>query len=247
MGRFYLADKETLDNVNTNIGATGDTNGTTVTGSIFGKLNVLLSLWTSARAAKVDSTSADASSAKTSASQAATNTATSNTANANGTLSQKLTYIINEAAKILSRVDSIEAKAGGEQRILVRVPTVETIIPHQAGVWQTAVAINESAVVHGVYNDSPLYYTTSTRVTIDGVVYLLEKGKTGGPSSDTAKWIVQTKDGRITYSDTTANTVPINCREEFKVEINPSNAYGTDHKISTFYEVYRTGVFGTEV
>lgn len=247
MGRIFLADKDTLDTVNNKVGGESDASGTASTGSLFGKLNALLSLFTSDRAEKVDSTAVDANSAHGYALQAANNTATNNTSDGQGTLSQKLTYIIHEVAKLMSRVDSIEANAGGEQRILVRGPVIETVVPHQAGVWQTAVAINESAVVHGVYNDSPLYYTTSTRVTIDGVVYLLEKGKTGGPSSDTAKWIAQTKDGRITYSDTTANTVPINCREEFKVEINPSNAYGTDHKVTTFYEVYRTGVFGTEV
>lgn len=244
MGRTYLADKETLDNVNTNIGATGDTNGTTVTGSIFGKLNVLLSLWTSARAAKVDSTSADASSAKTSASQAATNTATSNTANANGTLSQKLTYIINEAAKILSRVDSIEAKAGGEQRILVRGPVIETIVPHQSGVWQTAVNINEAGVVHAVYNDSVFTYTAATRVYIDGELFEL-----GKPNSESLNTILQTKYGDIVYSSgsSLATSVPIRFKNSFRVDILPTNAYGTDHKVTTFYEVYRTGVFGSEV
>lgn len=243
MGRTYLADKETLDNVNTNIGATGDTNGTTVTGSIFGKLNVLLSLWTSARAAKVDSTSADASSAKTSASQAATNTATSNTANANGTLSQKLTYIIQQVTSLDSRISNLETNAGGEQRILVRMPATDVLVPHTGGVWQEVVKINGAGILHSLYNDSPSYYTSGTRVTIDGTT-VIELGPSGN-----ANWLAQTRDGIIKYVDEEdlAKSVPIRFKSDFKIEILPANAYGTDHKVRAFYELYKNGIFISEV
>lgn len=240
MGRTYLADKETLDNVNTNIGNTGDTNGTTVTGSIFGKLNVLLSLWTSARAAKVDSTSADASSAKTSASQAASNTATSNTANANGTLSQKLTYIINEAAKILSRVDGIAANTGGEQK----VPTLgdcRNPIPvnYNNGTWCVgAVTINEAGVLHSVSDVSLTFgLLKGAIVTVDGRAY----PELGQPPSSTHKYLAQTKDGEIKWMTGTdvAVSVPIRFSTGCRVDINTNGAGNTMPSIRVCYETYK--------
>lgn len=77
--KVYIADKATLDVVNTNtadtkgkVGATSDPGGTASAGTLFGKLNALiLSLaahvasWTSARAAKIDTIATDAAAAKT--------------------------------------------------------------------------------------------------------------------------------------------------------------------------------------
>lgn len=224
MGRTYLADKETLDNVNAKVGSNGDSNTT----SLFGKLNALLTSWTSARAAKVDTIATDASSAKTNASQAVTNTATNNTSSATGILSQKLSYLID-------RVNALEASAGG-QKILVRGPVIETIVPHQSGVWQTAIDIKGAGVVHSVYNDSVFTYTSQTKVYIDDEVFVL-----GKPNSESLNNIIQANSGSILYSsyDSLASSVPIKFKKLFKVEILPTNAYGTDHKIRAFCEVYR--------
>ena len=56
--KIYIADKPTLDEVKSNIGATADTGGTTAAGGIFAKLNAILqqflSNWTAVRAAKLD-------------------------------------------------------------------------------------------------------------------------------------------------------------------------------------------------
>lgn len=59
--KVYIADKPTLDVVDTKIGATTDTGGTTTAGGIFAKLNAILqqflSNWTVARAEKIDTIS----------------------------------------------------------------------------------------------------------------------------------------------------------------------------------------------
>lgn len=59
--KIYLADKETLDAMNTKVGATNDTGGSATAGSIFAKLNAIISSiashvanWTAARAANLD-------------------------------------------------------------------------------------------------------------------------------------------------------------------------------------------------
>lgn len=59
--KIYLADKETLDAVNTKVGTTTDGGGTATAGSLMGKLNALISSllshvsnWTAARAANLD-------------------------------------------------------------------------------------------------------------------------------------------------------------------------------------------------
>lgn len=77
---------DTIKTSTDKIGAAGDTGGSSTAGSIFGKLNKLISdltthmgRWTSARAGYIDNIR--------------DNTAVNNTASATGTLSQKLSYI----------------------------------------------------------------------------------------------------------------------------------------------------------
>lgn len=77
---------DTIKTSTDKIGAAGDTGGSSTAGSIFGKLNKLISdltthmgRWTSARAGYID--------------DIRNNTAVNNTASATGTLSQKLSYI----------------------------------------------------------------------------------------------------------------------------------------------------------
>lgn len=41
--KFYLADKETLDEVDEKLGSTKDTGGSSTSGSVFGKINYLVS------------------------------------------------------------------------------------------------------------------------------------------------------------------------------------------------------------
>lgn len=59
--KVYIADKQTLDDIKAKVGSTNDTGGSATSGSIFAKINSLISTfashvagWTAARAAKMD-------------------------------------------------------------------------------------------------------------------------------------------------------------------------------------------------
>lgn len=106
--KVYIADKQTLDDVDSKVGQTGNTGGTASAGTVFGKLNAIISSiathvanWTAARAAKVDNLDTTVSSRQSEANAVSryntlnTNTGVNNTASATGTLSQKLSHIIN--------------------------------------------------------------------------------------------------------------------------------------------------------
>lgn len=106
--KIFIADKTTLDEINTKVGATNNTGGTASAGTIFAKLNAIISniashvaAWTAARAAKVDNLDTTVSSRQSEANALSryntlnTNTGVNNTASATGTLSQKLSHIIN--------------------------------------------------------------------------------------------------------------------------------------------------------
>lgn len=118
--KIYIADKQTLDDVNSKVGQTGNTGGTASAGTIFGKLNAIISSiasfvanWTAARAAKVDNLDAKVSSMESETdavirySNLNTNTGVNNTASATGTLSQKLSHIINTVATRESDADAV--------------------------------------------------------------------------------------------------------------------------------------------
>lgn len=117
--KIYIADKQTLDAVNAKAGATTDTGGTATAGTLFGKINTLITNiaahvanWTAARAAKVDNLDAAVSSRQSEANASTryntlnTNTGVNNTASATGTLSQKLSHAINTAASRQSEADA---------------------------------------------------------------------------------------------------------------------------------------------
>ena len=83
-----------MDNL---IGATGNTGGSTSAGTVMGKLNALLTSWTSTRAGYVDrlaNSTYGLDKIKTDTGNAVTNTATNNTASKTGVLSAKLAYVI---------------------------------------------------------------------------------------------------------------------------------------------------------
>ena len=106
--KVYIADKQTLDDVNSKVGQTGNAGGTASAGTIFGKLNAIISniaahmaAWTTARAAKVDNLDTTVSSRQSEQNAydryniLNQNTGVNNTASATGTLSQKLSHTIN--------------------------------------------------------------------------------------------------------------------------------------------------------
>ena len=79
--RTVAAKEATVSDISQRIGQTGNTGGTTTAGSVFGKLNALLTRWTQARAGYVDTI------------YNATNA--SSVISATGSLSQKLNFIID--------------------------------------------------------------------------------------------------------------------------------------------------------
>ncbi len=96
------AQESSLDIIDEKIGETGDTNGTKTSGTVFGKLNKVITdneshtaIWTSTRAGYIDAINTNASNASARAENAKNNTATNNTAKSDGILSQKLSYIIS--------------------------------------------------------------------------------------------------------------------------------------------------------
>lgn len=117
--KIYIADKQTLDDVNSKVGQTSNTGGTASAGTVFGKLNAIISSiasfvanWTAARAAKVDNIDAAVSSRQSEQNAydryniLNQNTGVNNTASATGTLSQKLSHAINTVASRQSEADA---------------------------------------------------------------------------------------------------------------------------------------------
>ena len=81
-----------ITGIDSKIGTTTDTGGTSSAGGIFAKLNKLLTDWTTTRASRIDSIY--------------TNTTTNNTASTTGTLSQKLSSVISTLSSILTNTSS---------------------------------------------------------------------------------------------------------------------------------------------
>lgn len=101
-GLGSAAQESTVSEIDTKIGETGNTGGSTTAGSIFAKLNKIISdltthmgRWTATRAGYIDTINSNAASAKTAATNAQNYTATNNTASKTGILSQKIAYVIS--------------------------------------------------------------------------------------------------------------------------------------------------------
>ena len=172
-----IADKETQDAIKNSIGAATDSGGTSSVGSIFAKLNnVITNLtahimqWTADRAAKIDTIDTNSATASTKATEAAnygseikTQVAVNNTPSKTGTLSQKATQIINDLATVKTAVEK-----GG--KVLVSKRT--TLRINSAGKY-TLVNVSGS----GEFYNCRIYsaYITDIAVMIDGVQYNIGK------------------------------------------------------------------------
>ena len=131
--KVFIADKATLDNVNSKVGETNNTGGTDSAGTLFGKLNAIISSiathvanWTAARAANLDaavSTRESEASALSRYNTLNTNTGVNNTASATGTLSQKLSHIIN-----LFTSNTVKNKSTRLQTVSVPRNTTTTVL-----------------------------------------------------------------------------------------------------------------------
>lgn len=164
--KVFLADKETLDTVNRNlsdvhsrVGTTTDTGGTATAGTLFGKINAIISSiaahvasWTAARAAKIDTID-------TNAAAASAQTAANHTANATGTLSQKLSHIISLVAGISTSMPSNAPK--------YRKSYSASISP-SANVAATVINVSGAGTFHGMVSNIS-HNMSAITVEIDGV------------------------------------------------------------------------------
>jgi hypothetical protein len=116
-----IAQESSVQEVNQKIGSTGDTGGSTTAGSLFAKLNAILTNWTSTRAGYIDTikTNTDNIYAKvdTEVASAVSNTATNNTASKTGVLSAKLAYVISLLENTTYGLSAIKSNSGAVKSV----------------------------------------------------------------------------------------------------------------------------------
>ena len=179
--KTFIADKETLDSVNSKVGATNNTGGSASAGSVFAKLNAIISSiathvasWTAARATKVDNLDTTVSSrqsetnALTRYNQLNTNTGVNNTASATGTLSQKLSKVIADIATINTNVTA------SSKRLVAKKVTANI----GAGTSVTVLNVVGAGVFYGG-TISLNSISAPTVVTIDGVAHTVANNSGG--------------------------------------------------------------------
>ena len=113
MATINIASQDTLEAVASNVGATGDTGGSSTAGTLFGKLNKIISdiasfvgNWTATRAGYIDNIRSY--------------TVTNNTASKTGVLSAKLAYIINLLENTTYGLSAIKNSGGGGLKTVVK-------------------------------------------------------------------------------------------------------------------------------
>lgn len=129
-GLGSAAQESTVSEIDTKIGETGNTGGSTTAGSVFAKLNKIISdltthmgRWTAARAGYIDTINTNASSAKTAAVNAQNYTVTNNTASKTGILSQKESYTHSLLENTNYGLNAIRNVAGGNSPSLTGLGT----------------------------------------------------------------------------------------------------------------------------
>lgn len=174
--KIYIADKETLDlvknavnavNANTadtrtKVGTTADTGGTASTGTIFGKLNAIISSiathvanWTAARAANLD---AQVSSRESEANAAVRHEATA----------QALSNMTADIASINAGVN-VSARRLSAKKVVASVPR---------GTTATVLNVTGAGVFHGGYIGCNSASSTCV-ITLDGVDYAVVNSNSG--------------------------------------------------------------------
>ena len=220
--KIFIADKQTLDDVHSKVGSTTNTGGTASAGTIFGKLNAIISSiashvanWTAARAAKVDNLDAKVSSRQSEADAASrynqlnTNTGINNTASATGTLSQKLSHIINlfstnKQKHLASKTVSVNVSTTGTHTLL-----------NITGPGQFFVAY----VNYMGDNYAPITFE------IDGVPYTYrDYANSSYYIAQTIRFPSKVLDFFSSYTDSAQLMIPIYFTQSFKVTVNVTNA-----------------------
>ena len=233
--KLFLADKETLDTVNRNlsdvhsrVGTTGDTGGTATAGSVFGKLNAIISSiaahvanWTAARAAKIDNIDTNATSAASNAAAASAQTAANHTASATGTLSQKLSHIINNMTNL----------SNATKRLTTKIATISATASGDYTLIDITGAGYLEAITSGMFTG----WSTVT-IIIDGV--------TVGPLGGSTVIAPLVSGGALVSAVSTGNTgpsvqmCPVYFNRSLKVVFNAMNQSSSSWTVSCKYGVY---------
>ena len=164
--KAFIADKETLDTVNRNlsdvhsrVGTTTDTGGSATSGTLFAKLNAIISSiathvasWTAARAAKIDNIDANTISAASNAAAASAQTAANHNASATGTLSQKLSHLISLVTNNSSKYKKSHSVS----------------VSPNANVAVTVINVTGAGTFHGMVSNIS-HNMSSITIEIDGV------------------------------------------------------------------------------
>lgn len=159
--------------VSEKVGDTGDTGGSTSAGSVFGKLNKVISdlaahmgRWTATRAGYIDTIKTDAAAAKT-------NTAVNNTPSDSGTLSQKMSYIISQLVG-----GSVDEKL---ETIITKTENIGIVKSVQRGTGILPYAkYTNGSLSHTVIEDAEIQINS---VTPEKCIVLLNGTVSGGVSS----------------------------------------------------------------
>ena len=222
--KVYIADKPTLDAINSKVGTATDTGGSATGGSLFAKINAflshLLTHWTPARAARLDSVDATVSSRESEASAASryntinANTGTNNTANANGTLSQKMSYVIAQAEDInVNAVNGSKHLTSRQSRPNVNTTGRVTILNVTgAGELELIYApeLLRTAVANAVY-----VTLDGTQYTVGLDTYSIYLGRSQTPSGFPLAAITD-----VQYDQWKAFLKPLKFAKSLKIEIN---------------------------
>ena len=181
-GLGSAAQESTVSGINTKIGETGNTGGSATAGSVFAKLNKLITditthmgRWTAARAGYIDTINSNAASAKTASVNAQNYTATNNTASKTGILSQKGSYIISllenatyGLSAIKNLVNTINADTNGTKVI----PNTSNTVTVCSGITKSNT--NKVAISLGYW-----------KATVTGMVSVYCSANTTSSSNDT--------------------------------------------------------------
>lgn len=241
MSKVFIADKETLDTVNTKVGETADSGGSSTGGSLMSKNNAVLSwlqgtLWTAVSSIKngVDSLTASWTSSRAAsldnianihqnAMTAVNNTTVNNTANSTGTLSQKLSYIISQISGQGQGISN-----AGRQKSSKFVSAT-----YLASTTTTLLDVTGAGELIFVYIGGQTSSGLTLNLTIDGVNYSLAAA--GGRSYGIGTSYV---DGNMLshITDTQRYVVPISFAKNCKVTL--ANTGTTTAPCKVLYNKY---------
>lgn len=199
-----LAAKETtLQNLSGRIGQTTDSSGTTTAGSVFAKLNATMGMWNQTRAGYVDNIYSY--------------TQTSGTINRNGTLSQKLNFIIDNLTTGQTKQLKM-AQVQGDTATIFNKTTTGIL---QAFVFRYASGGSDYVRLSITVDDMIIY---SGRVSVNGnYSYCLVPNNAAYANSPPQLFVI----GGVTENDGTVMPTMLNIpyKNSCKIEVTETSQY----------------------